>query len=139
MTDRVDLEALRALERAATPGPWEEDTCDTDCAWGKAKAYQMIARNEYGRQVSLFDSINSDATTLEIEHDEDGSQMWDEIARRNFAFIAAARNAFPALADEIERLRDLVRRTHVCVSQGLHIHPQSALADDLRAALGEAR
>jgi len=65
MTD-AELQRLRALAQAATPGPWRDN-------------HVGAVKNEAGRDIPI---TYSDA-----------------------AFIAAARNAMPALLDEIDRLR----------------------------------
>lgn len=84
MTDRVDLEALRALERAATPGPWvyEPDDEGSTMGWVSAKRKNMMPS-------PLF-KVLSDSAQAALDAD----------------LVEALRNAFPAMADEIERLRE---------------------------------
>lgn len=79
----VDLEALRALERAATPAPWR------------------LTENSIGTLVEgrcEWSSVGYAATAP--DRDAPAGE-----GAANAAFIVAARNAFPAMADEIERLR----------------------------------
>ena len=78
-----ELDALKALADAATPGPWESElTGGCYTVWGKADAmgYDGIVTTDY-LNPRLDDSSNA-------------------------AFIAAARAAVPALLAEVERLRE---------------------------------
>ncbi len=91
----------KRLADAASAGPWEaDDELDRDAVYGhgdednsgfhKSKMYGPDGK-------VLFDSLNSDACLVHEEYDEDGIYAWDDVAKRNFAFIAAARLAVPAL------------------------------------------
>lgn len=107
MTTHTDTERLKAMEAAATKGPWECDTTHNEGSYGAGedvyegfKSYTILS--EDGKV--LFDSLNSDAIEVHEEYDEDGATAWDEIARRNAELIVAMRNALPALLARIERV-----------------------------------
>ena len=96
----VDLDALDKLLAAATPGPWETDSESNDGAYGSGedvhegfKSYIML--DPKGQR--LFDSLNSTAGAVEEDIGDECVTAWDEVARRNFALIAAAHNALPEL------------------------------------------
>ena len=107
MTTHTDTERLKAMEAAATKGPWECDTTHNEGSYGAGedvyegfKSYTILS--EDGKV--LFDSLNSDAIEVHEEYDEDGATAWDEIARRNAELIVAMRNALPSLLARIEAL-----------------------------------
>ena len=114
MIDRItpeEITRLKALCKAATPGPWEFDTVCNEGAYGMGEdiyegfsSYQIIAPSSNGHVV-ICDTLNSDCVCVEEEFDEDGAAAWDEVARKNMAFIAAARTALPALLVENTELR----------------------------------
>lgn len=83
----IDLDKLKALAEAATPGPWAICTApDTNNRQAVCDHnFEYIARTD----------------TYSIHPDES--------CEANAAFIAAARNAVPELVDEVERLRDRLR------------------------------
>lgn len=104
----LDLDALERLHQAATTGPWEPDCVRYDGCYGAGEDVQegYIGRRMFGPEgQDLFDSGNSDAACIHEEMDEDGVYAWDEIAKRNFALIAAARNALPDLLAEARENR----------------------------------
>lgn len=112
MTTHTDTERLKAMEAAASKGPWECDTTHNEGSYGAGedvyegfKSYTILS--EDGKV--LFDSLNSDAIEVHEEYDEDGATAWDEIARRNAKLIVAMRNALPDLLDAAERLERQVR------------------------------
>lgn len=79
---QAELDALKALANAATPGPWGH--------W----LHQVGGADWRGQWYLLADVYGSD-------------NMGDEAAK-NAAFIAASRAAVPALLAEVERLRAFV-------------------------------
>lgn len=103
--DIKTLEKLKALEKAATPAPWETD--NTEERNQQACAVQIIGPGV--RQI-LFESSNS--TTACVDHDDDG-RWFDVGSRPNFEFVAALRNqAVPIIeaAADCDRLRAEVER-----------------------------
>lgn len=139
----VDLDALEALLAAATPGPWETDSESNDGAYGSGedvhegfKSYIML--DSKGQR--LFDSLNSTAGAIEEDIGDEGVSAWDEFARRNFAFIAAARNGM----DELLRLarvgqaavdaREAERRIVTNPCRPMPIGDQSGLISEAIAA-----
>lgn len=85
----LDLNALELLNKARTPGQWENDGDEAEGGYGRYTAY--VIRTDKG---TIADCVNADYQVSEIheEGDEDGVHRWDEIGRRNFEFIAAAAN-----------------------------------------------
>lgn len=77
------LDELDALANAATKGPWE---------------WSMYATTPYSLQWSIQPGVL-------IADGLDGTPDGDEIDRANAAFIAASREAVPALTAEVRRLR----------------------------------
>ena len=107
MTDSLDLEKLKTLCAAATPGPWEVEPVKSDGCYGSGvetyegfDAYQIVNQNNE----VLFDSLNSTASCVEVEYgdEESGGSAWDEVASKNLEFVAAARTALPALIARVE-------------------------------------
>jgi len=88
MTDKtnpVDLDALDALHKDATPGPWHREPL----------YWTMRIVEKAGHDVA--------------EGLPDGT-MWPRWPSRDDAdYIVALRNAYPALSAELRRLRELVR------------------------------
>jgi hypothetical protein len=100
-----EIAELRKLEKAASPAPWEADTTDSDGTYGSGDdthegfdAREMIGPNGH----VLFDSLNSGTAEIHTDTDEDSYRAWDEVARRNFDFVAAFRNAAPRLLATLE-------------------------------------
>ena len=89
----TDIEELRRLCEAATPGPWHTHEEQVDAAYydGDNQAQHHIV-----------------ADTKDIQRERYGSEG-DKIA--NACLVSAARNAIPALLAEIEQLRAVVDRT----------------------------
>ena len=90
MTTPAWIEELERLEKAATPGPWELDGYMPNSEIGCA--VQII-----GPAGVLFESSNCATRMTDYEADEHGTNYWDAGSRPNFAFVAALRNAAPAL------------------------------------------
>jgi hydroxyethylthiazole kinase-like sugar kinase family protein len=81
----IDTDEIRAKVASASPGPWILDPVDpTYVARKKCLTWHVIANCRY-------------------EGDEED---W----RANAAFIVYAHGAMPAMADEIDRLREDIRR-----------------------------
>jgi hypothetical protein len=98
-----ELNRIRQLAGAATPGPWYVRMLDDDYAAGFV-AVSTSPDTGRDERWPRFDHGSIVAATL-VQNPEryvdiaDG--RWDE----NAAFIAAAREAVPRLLDEVERLR----------------------------------
>lgn len=93
MTPPIDLAAVRKLSDAATPGPWQE-----------------CGHERGGCQCGFVWSIAADALLLMIRaRDEDVPTADEAHCRSNAKFIAEARTLVPAMADEIEALREKLR------------------------------
>jgi hypothetical protein len=106
----LDLSKLEALAKAATPGPWDVDDVQTDGEYGSGedtyrgfKSY-VVGCGPVDNWRSIIDTSNSDVAMVEVDGDCDGTTAWDEVGRCNTQFIAAAREAVPAL---IARVREL--------------------------------
>lgn len=82
----VDIEKLRALLAAATPGPW------------KASIY--------------YDDGQPSGVDVESESGSVCDVRGRQLATEDAAFIAASRDALPALLAEVERLR--ARKAEMC-------------------------
>ncbi|MFI5755414.1 hypothetical protein [Streptomyces sp. NPDC051569] len=107
MTTPVPLtdEALAEIEElagAATPGPWFVRLLDDDKAMNLV-AVSTVPDTGSGERWPRFDRREIVAATLVQSPDHVGvaDERWDENAR----FVAAAREAVPALVAEIKRLR----------------------------------
>lgn len=85
----IDIDSLRALADAASPGPWEDGTasCCPDMGW---------VDGPKGVVCPVYQ----------------GTKVTHTLDANDAAFIAAARTAVPWLLDEIERLRDLLKEAH---------------------------
>lgn len=92
MTEPLDLDALEALERAATPGPWQY-TDDEDSAAG-AMLIEALTKSADGKWYQMV--WRGCGSSGEVQEDADGE------------FIVAARNALPEL---IRRARLLENAT----------------------------
>lgn len=96
---------LRQLAEKATQGEWWSDVVETDGEYGdgedRASGYHSYA--VYVGSESLLDMTNSTAACIHTEWDHDYLMAWDETAKRNAEFIAAANPASVlALLDELE-------------------------------------
>ncbi|EEC0184128.1 ead/Ea22-like family protein [Salmonella enterica subsp. enterica] len=101
----IDKRALREVAEKATKGEWWSDVVDTDGEYGEGEdrvsGYHSYA--VYVGHESLLDMINSTAACIHTEWDHDYHMAWDETAKRNAEFIAAANpDTVLALLDELE-------------------------------------
>lgn len=92
-TEPLDLDALKALDQAATPGPWTTPGPDTVGQWVIYDDEWTIAE---ARAYSHNDPMSNRPGAR-------GPGYIDPDA--NAAFIAAARTAVPALIAEVDQLR----------------------------------
>ncbi len=100
----LDLEELKALVNAATPGPWSDDQFDP-----------------YGAVISRA------APHAEWVGDYDGAVIGEAFSRKDAAFVAAARTAIVELIAEVERLQgelDSFERCDgsICIDSHLQVH-----------------
>lgn len=88
------LEPLRALEAAAMPGPWTEVVhAQATTKGGKA----IPCRDQYGLRTHYrIPCTNAESATAPIDFGGGG------LTEQDASFIAAARNALPALLREIQ-------------------------------------
>ncbi|HGW6103976.1 TPA: ead/Ea22-like family protein [Citrobacter werkmanii] len=101
----LNKQALRQTAEKATQGEWWSDVVETDGEYGegedRASGYHSYA--VYVGSESLLDMTNSTAACIHEEWDHDYHMAWDETAKRNAEFIAAANPATVlALLDELE-------------------------------------
>ncbi|WP_370620134.1 ead/Ea22-like family protein [Citrobacter meridianamericanus] len=102
----LNKQALRQLAEKATSGEWWSDVVETDGEYGegedRASGYHSYA--VYVGSESLLDMTNSTVACIHEEWDHDYHIAWDETAKRNAEFIAAANPATVlALLDELEK------------------------------------
>jgi hypothetical protein len=108
----IDTKALMELHKKATKGDWTVESEKSDGCYGSGEdthegyATYFIATPQDGK---IVDALNSDVGCVHEEHDEDGTFAWDDVAKNNMEFIAAAHSAIPALVAENERLREVLR------------------------------
>ncbi|EMX0763170.1 ead/Ea22-like family protein [Citrobacter freundii] len=105
MTALNKYAALRQLAEESTQGEWWSDVVETDGEYGdgedRASGYHSYA--VYVGSESLLDMTNSTAACIHEEYDHDYHMAWDETAKRNAEFIAAANpSTVLALLDELE-------------------------------------
>lgn len=98
---------LHQLAEKATQGEWWSDVVETDGEYGegedRASGYHSYA--VYVGSESLLDMTNSTAACIHTEWDHDYLMAWDETAKRNAEFIAAANpETVLALLDELDEL-----------------------------------
>ena len=110
MTALNKYAALRQLAEEATQGEWWSDVVETDGEYGdgedRASGYHSYA--VYVGSESLLDMTNSTAACIHTEWDHDYLMAWDETAKRNAEFIAAANPATVlALLDELEAEKNM--------------------------------
>lgn len=120
---RPDLERLRALCEAATPGPW--------CS---ASVPDLSSREDIIRMLAEQWVCGPDSVENECLHVLAGRGEDERSAcvtgngpdrRANARFIAAARNALPALLDEVEWLRAENDRLRAVIRRGDEVDPQA--------------
>lgn len=82
----IDLDRLDALAAAATPGPWQEDG-----PWWSNHVSGWVITTGADRNAVAYQPLG-----------------WDRLptSAADAAFIAAARDAVPALVAEVRRLRE---------------------------------
>lgn len=104
MTD-ADINQLRDLLRAATPGPWKNHTHEEDegSDWATISATPVVARSGYKWTPTVGVCDGGDS----VEN------------AKNATLIVAAVNALPGLLDEIERLKRACSMLNDEVSQTL--------------------
>ncbi|HBB4488436.1 TPA: ead/Ea22-like family protein [Citrobacter freundii] len=105
MTALNKYAALRQLAEESTQGEWWSDVVETDGEYGegeeRSSGYHSYA--VYVGSESLLDMTNSTAACIHEEYDHDYHMAWDETAKRNAEFIAAANpSTVLALLDELE-------------------------------------
>lgn len=101
----IDKQALRQLGEKASGGEWWSDVVETDGEYGdgedRVSGYHSYA--VYVDSKSLLDMTNSTAACIHTEWDHDYLLAWDETAKRNAEFIAAANpTTVLSLLDELE-------------------------------------
>jgi hypothetical protein len=102
---------LLALEKAATPGPWEVESHS-----GSAEGcYISVESDPRG---TLFDTLNAGSVRT-IYSPEDSESGWFEEGESadNLRLCAAARNALPHLLAEIARLRSRVNVLELAIAE----------------------
>jgi hypothetical protein len=106
----LDIDELEALAKAATPGPWDVGVIHNEGEYGTGedsysgfKSY-VVGCGPVDNWKSIVDTSNSDVAMIEVDGDYDSTDTWDEVGKCNASFIAAAREAVPAL---IARVREL--------------------------------
>ncbi|MEJ3693063.1 ead/Ea22-like family protein [Citrobacter freundii] len=136
---------LRQLAEKASQGEWWSDVVETDGEYGdgedRASGYHSYA--VYVGSESLLDMTNSTASCIHEEWDHDYHIAWDETAKRNAEFIAAANpDTVLALLDELEakdrlntELIEKQRLIDICQGQGL----EHRIAAEKRAETAEKR
>lgn len=93
----TDIESLRALHEAATPGPWE------------------VLEDGNGRKVFDAGLWSEEAGHYSVESMAFGNPEF----RADAALITAMRNALPDLLDELGRLRRQVQRVEALADRGV--------------------
>ena len=89
----IDIKRLRELCEKATPGPWRADTCGYgDFTPDRACSIRQV-------------SESAESGFWGIVHDTSYDDCCHMMRATDAAFIVEARNALPALLDELERLR----------------------------------
>jgi len=94
----IDLDELERLEREATPGPWRTDRFGVvwiDKESLRAAGARWLIRGQVASVTGIPDDLPSDHVD------------------RNTSFIAAARNAMPALLRELRAARDIVEHVRM--------------------------
>lgn len=136
---------LRQLAEKASQGEWWSDVVETDGEYGdgedRASGYHSYA--VYVGSESLLDMTNSTASCIHEEWGHDYHIAWDETAKRNAEFIAAANpDTVLALLDELEakdrlntELIEKQRLIDICQGQGL----EHRIAAEKRAETAEKR
>ena len=111
MITNDELRAIIAGCKGVTPGPWGTDAMRSDGSYGSGEdthegfeAYKVTGGPLYpgGREVSICDTLNSDAASIEEEFGEESHHAWDEQGRKNMEHIARlSPEVVSALATEL--------------------------------------
>ncbi|EAB1669817.1 TPA: DUF550 domain-containing protein [Salmonella enterica] len=135
-----DKQALREVAEKATKGEWWSDVVETDGEYGEGEdrvsGYHSYA--VYVGHESLLDMINSTAACIHTEWDHDYHMAWDETAKRNAEFIAAANPATVlALLDEniqLQREKDAIEAVALALRDDMRqVREQLAAAERRKA------
>lgn len=146
MTALNKYAALRQLAEESTQGEWWSDVVETDGEYGdgedRASGYHSYA--VYVGSESLLDMTNSTAACIHTEWDHDYLMAWDETAKRNAEFIAAANPATVlALLDELEakdkQIGDLKATAAHSNAGWKEAHEQEARAEAAEKRIAEQR
>ncbi|MEB6425429.1 ead/Ea22-like family protein [Citrobacter freundii] len=151
----LDKQALRQLAEKATQGEWWSDVVETDGEYGEGEdrvsGYHSYA--VYVGSESLLDMTNSTAACIHEEWDHDYHMAWDETAKRNAEFIAAASPVTVlALLDELEsaekridelsashsKLRDTISAIHNTIRMDGGYTPLAAILNAAKRAHEES-
>ncbi|EAA0559124.1 hypothetical protein DKG82_04035 [Salmonella enterica subsp. enterica serovar Lexington] len=136
----IDKQALREVAEKATKGEWWSDVVETDGEYGEGEdrvsGYHSYA--VYVGHESLLDMINSTAACIHTEWDHDYHMAWDETAKRNAEFIAAANPATVlALLDEniqLQREKDAIEAVVLALRDDMRqVREQLAAAERRKA------
>lgn len=143
------VERLRALDAAATPGPWETDSEYDGDGYASSGGGCVSGWNNWfvgadidGKWRTLLDTVNSDHKLIEDDRDSEGGSAWDVIGAANAELVTFLRNAVPeiiAMAEEAARLRahceameETIRRAEVRVTAARSFLVIDAKADAQR-------
>lgn len=107
MTAPLDMEALRKIVEAATPGPWAWESTGEKCnEFVIGLAYNIDGTPVDGEVTIPFDEENGQFMDDEIlRRGEIGANEGVHVNYADAAFICAARTAMPILLAELDRLR----------------------------------
>lgn len=107
----AELDEMERRANAATEGPWESESTKSEGSYGVGdethegyEAFEIRAEIR-GKWLSIADSLNAEEGEVHEDFGDDYSSAWDEIARRNFNFIANARIDLPRLITEVRTLK----------------------------------
>lgn len=141
----LNKQALRQFAEKATQGEWWSDVVETDGEYGegedRASGYHSYA--VYVGSESLLDMTNSTAACIHEEWDHDYHMAWDETAKRNAEFIAAANpDTVLALLDEnlqLQRDKDSLEAVSIAMRDDMRDAREKLDAAEKRIAELEAR
>lgn len=99
---KIDLDELERIGKDAIAGPWESDASNNGSR--RDPHHFVVIAND----MTILDCLNSELAEIHEDHDpDDGSTyVWDEIGRKNVAFVCAARNNWQAMIDELRQHRE---------------------------------
>jgi hypothetical protein len=117
-TAETIAQEIRAGMEGVTPGPWADDSIEVSTDRGRCNSYGVHATTivQHGACPVICDAINAGIGEILEESDGESFSRWDELARKNMAYVALCSpdrltillNAFEARGKEIERLAALV-------------------------------